>query len=233
MFTIVNKKSLSDEIGDQIINKILSGILSPGEKLPPERNMSLQMNVNRHTLREALRKLETLGLISIRQGDGIYVRDFRESGNLELLKHILYLRKDITSDILKNILEIRRFISPEMAYKAARNRSEEESEYLKSLLKENLPVEEKDLAIHQSIARGSGNILYIFILNFFNDIFRDFGSIYFSFQENRAASEKFHKNIIKAITEKNPDSAKKIMNDILIYAESITLNYMENNDEKI
>lgn len=233
MFTTVNKKNLSDEIGDQIINKILSGILPPGEKLPPERDMSLQMNVNRHTLREALRKLETLGLISIRQGDGIYVRDFRESGNLELLKHILYLRKDITSDIMKSILEIRRFISPEMAYRAAINRTDEEAEHLKSLLKQGLPVEEKDLAIHQSIARGSGNILYIFILNFFNDIFRDFGTLYFSFKENQAASEKFHKNIIKAITEKNPDTARRIMNDILVYAEKATLKYMETRDEKI
>jgi len=233
MFTTVNKKNLSDEIGDQIINKILSGILPPGEKLPPERDMSLQMNVNRHTLREALRKLETLGLISIRQGDGIYVRDFRESGNLELLKHMLYLRRDITSDIMKSILEIRRFISPEMAYRAAINRTDEEAEHLKSLLKQELPVEEKDLAIHQSIARGSGNLLYIFILNFFNDIFRDFGTLYFSFKENQAASEKFHKNIIKAISEKNPDTAKKIMNDILLYAEKVTLKYMETRDEKI
>jgi GntR family transcriptional repressor for pyruvate dehydrogenase complex len=233
MFTTVNKKNLSDEIGDQIINKILSGILPPGEKLPPERDMSLQMNVNRHTLREALRKLETLGLISIRQGDGIYVRDFRESGNLELLKHMLYLRRDITSDIMKSILEIRRFISPEMAYRAAINRTDEEAEHLKSLLKQELPVEEKDLAIHQSIARGSGNLLYIFILNFFNDIFRDFGTLYFSFKENQAASEKFHKNIIKAISDKNPDTAKKIMNDILLYAEKVTLKYMETRDEKI
>lgn len=233
MFTTVNKKNLSDEIGDQIINKILSGILPPGEKLPPERDMSLQMNVNRHTLREALRKLETLGLISIRQGDGIYVRDFRESGNLELLKHMLYLRRDITSEIMKSILEIRRFISPEMAYRAAINRTDEEAEHLKSLLKQELPVEEKDLAIHQSIARGSGNLLYIFILNFFNDIFRDFGTLYFSFKENQAASEKFHKNIIKAISEKNPDTAKKIMNDILLYAEKVTLKYMETRDEKI
>lgn len=233
MFTVVNKKNLSDEIGDQIISRILSGILNPGEKLPPERDMSLQMNVNRHTLREALRKLETLGLISIRQGDGIYVRDFRESGNLELLKHILYLRKDITSDILKNILEIRRFISPEMAYRAAQNRSDDEAEQLKLLLNQELPIEEKDLAIHQSIARGSGNILYIFILNFFNDIFRDFGNLYFSFKENRTASEKFHKNIVKAINEKNPDSAKRIMNDILIYAENIIIKYMEKKNEKI
>ncbi len=233
MFSVINKRNLSDEIAEQIINKILSGKLNQGDKLPPERDMALQMNVNRHTLREALRKLEALSLVSIRQGDGIYIRDYRESGNLELLKHILHLRKDNTSEILKNILEIRRFISPEMAYIAASQRSEREVEILRNLLKTDLPVAEKDLAIHQSIARGSGNILYIFILNFFNDIFREYGVLYFSFLENRSATDKFHKNIIKAIIEKNPDSAKRIMNDILIYAEDVTLKYMEKKDEKI
>lgn len=233
MFEAVNKKNLSDEVSEQIINRIISGILLPDKKLPPEREMAEQMNVNRHTLREALRKIEHLGLVSIRQGDGIYVKDYRESGNLELLKHILYLKKERTSEILKDILEIRRFISPEMAYIAARERSEEDISNLQRILKEDIPVSEKDLKIHQAIAKASRNILYIFILNFFNDVFHDFGQLYFSFRENRAASEKFHKNIVKAITDKNPDSAKRIMHDILVYAESITLKYMEEADEKI
>ena len=233
MFDAINKKNLSDEISEQIIHRIISGVFKPEEKLPTERDMSQQMNVNRHTLREALRKIELLGLISIRQGDGIYVRDYRESGNLELLKHILYFRKDITSDILKNILEIRRFISPEMAYRAAKARSEDDVFSLNQIMQKDLPIIEKDLAIHQAIARASGNILYIFILNFFNDVFHDFGQVYFSFKENRAASEKFHKNIVKAITEKNSDSARKIMYDILLYAENITVKYMENKNEEI
>jgi DNA-binding FadR family transcriptional regulator len=53
-----------------------------------------------------------------------------------------------------------------MAYKAALNRSDEEAKILSSLLLSDLTIEERDLAIHQSIARGSGNILYIFLLNF-------------------------------------------------------------------
>lgn len=233
MFTSVSRKNLNEEISEQIIIKIVSGALPCGSKLPPERELALQLNVNRHTLREALRKLDALGLVSIRQGDGIYVRDFRESGNLELLKYLLFLRKDITSDILKNILEIRKFISPEMAYRAALNRSDEEAERLKAILESDLSIEEKDLAIHQSIARGSGNILYIFLLNFFNDIFREFGGLYFSFKENALASQKFHRSIVKAICNKDAESARKIMKDILIYAENKVSKYMESNYEEI
>jgi len=231
MFTSVNRKNLNEEISDQIITKIVTGALPCGSKLPPERDLALQLNVNRHTLREALRKLDALDLVSIRQGDGIYVRDFRESGNLELLKYLLFSRKDITSDILKNILEIRRFISPEMAYKAALNRSDEEAKILSSLLLSDLAIEERDLAIHQSIARGSGNILYIFLLNFFNDIFREFGGLYFSFKENVAASDRFHRSIVKAICNRDGNAARKIMNDILVYAENKVSKYMESNYE--
>lgn len=219
MFIEVNKKNLSDEVASQIINRIISGALLPGEKLPPEREVSGKMNVNRHTLREALRKLEVLGLLSVRQGDGIYIKDYRDSGNLELLKHILYQNKDNNPGALKDILEIRRIISPEMAEKAALNRTEADIIAFQEILVSEKSTIEKDLAIHQAIARAGNNILYIFILNFFNDIFKDFGQLYFSIEENKKVSNKFHNDIAKAIIAGDSKSAKKIMNDVITYAE--------------
>lgn len=229
MFIEVNKKNLSDEVAAQIISRIISGALIPGEKLPPEREVSEQMNVNRHTLREALRKLESLGLLSVRQGDGIYIKDYRDSGNLELLKHILYQKKDKTSEALKDILEIRRIISPEMAEKAALNRTEDDIAALQEILASKKSVIEKDLAIHQAIARAGNNILYIFILNFFNDIFKDFGQVYFAAEENKKATSRFHTDITKAVISGDAKSAKKIMSEVIIYAEKKILPYLENN----
>jgi GntR family transcriptional repressor for pyruvate dehydrogenase complex len=229
MFIEVNKKNLSDEVASQIISRIISGALIPGEKLPPEREVSEKMNVNRHTLREALRKLESLGLLSVRQGDGIYIKDFRDSGNLELLKHILYQKKDKTSAALKDILEIRRIISPEMAEKAALNRKEEDIAALQEILTSKKSVIEKDLAIHQAIARAGNNILYIFILNFFNDIFKDFGQVYFAAEENKKATSRFHTDITKAVISGDAKSAKKIMSEVIIYAEKKILPYLEKN----
>ncbi len=233
MFTEISKKNLSDEVASQIINRIISGILIPGEKLPPEREVSEKMNVNRHTLREALRKLESLGLLSVRQGDGIYIKDYRDSGNLELLKHILYLKKDKTADVFKDILELRRVISPEMAEKAALNRTESDIEAFQQILAWDKSLIEKDFAIHQVIAKAGNNILYIFILNFFNDIFKDFGQLYFKIEENKKVTSKFHVEISKAVIAGDAKSAKKIMNDVIVYAEKKILNYLENNNDKI
>ena len=232
MFTEINKKNLSDEVASQIINRIISGALIPGEKLPPEREVSVKMNVNRHTLREALRKLESLGLLSVRQGDGIYIKDYRDSGNLELLKHILYHKKDKTGGVLKDILEMRRIISPEMAEKAAINRTEADIAAIQEILVSSRSISDKDFAIHQAIARAGNNILYIFILNFFNDIIKDFGELYFSVDENKKATAKFHIDISKAIIAGDSKSAKKIMADVIIFAEKKLIPYLEKINDK-
>ncbi len=233
MFIEINKKNLSDEVALQIISRIISGALTPGEKLPPEREVSEKMNVNRHTLREALRKLESLGLLSVRQGDGIYVKDYRDSGNLELLKHLLFQKKEKTLNVFKDILEMRRMISPEMAEKAAINRKETDIANFQEILSSGKTLLEKDMSIHQAIARAGNNILYIFILNFFNDIFREFGTEYFLIDENKKVTMKFHTDITKAINSGDAKSAKKIMTDVLIYAEKKILIYLEKKNDKI
>jgi fatty acid metabolism transcriptional regulator FadR len=234
MFTEINMKNLSDEISRQIINRILSGILSPGEKLPTERDMAKQMNVNRNTLREALRRLESIGLLNVRQGDGIYVRDYRESGNLELLKFFLYARKEKTAEIIKDILQVRRLIIPEMTFQACSRLNKSEINSLKTILTDNgRSIVEKDIALHNAIALSSDNLLFILMLNFFNDIFRDFGYTYFSFEENRNRTEQFHREIFESLSHHDGKKSREIMYEVLIYAESRILNYMEKfNEEK-
>ncbi len=232
MFTEINKKNLSDAVASQIIDHIVTGAIAAGEKLPPEREISVKMNVNRHTVREALRKIESMGLLSIRQGDGIYIKEYRDSGNLELLKHILYRQNDKTSAVLKDILEIRRIISPEMAEKAALNRTEHEISLLQKILVSQQSVIERDIAIHHAIAEAGNNILYIFILNFFNDIFKDFGHLYFSSEENKKVTNKFHTDISKAVISGDGKSSKKIMLDVMIYSEKKILISLEKNNDK-
>lgn len=233
MFTRIDKKNLNDEISLQMISKILSGAFQPGTKLPPERDMAEQMNVNRNTLREALRKLEILGLLSVRQGDGIYVLDYRDSGNIELLKHILVLRKETTAEIIHDILKIRTIVIPEMAALAAEKITADELQILKKINDDPaMSLIDKDIAIHGLIAKVSGNLFFMILLNFFNDIFRQYAGLYFSFEENRNVSIKFHKNIIDALNRKDSKKAKSIMLDVLVYAEERTIDYMEKTHEK-
>lgn len=233
MFSAVTKKNLNQEIASRITDNILQERLKPGEKLPPERELSLMMNVNRNTLREALKKLEILGLLSIRQGDGIYIRNYKECGNLELLKIMLSAGGTLSPVILKGILEIRRIVIPEMSALAAQNRNTNDLERMKSVLDNNsMDVSAKDLEIHRIIASAGGNLFYSFLLNFFNDTFMDYSHLYFSSQKNREKSSRFHKEIYSAFKKRDAEKSRKVMLDILIYAERETLINPELNNDK-
>lgn len=75
-FTVIEPSRAVDEIAAQVREMIASGRLRPGDRLPAERDLSVQLRVSRNTLREALRALEHAGLVEMRKGatGGAYVR---------------------------------------------------------------------------------------------------------------------------------------------------------------
>ena len=62
-FKPLSKKTFSDEIIDQILSMIITGELKAGDKLPAERQLSESFRVSRNSLREALKTLESLGIV--------------------------------------------------------------------------------------------------------------------------------------------------------------------------
>ncbi|MBM4358671.1 MAG: FadR family transcriptional regulator [Deltaproteobacteria bacterium] len=92
---------------------ILDGTFAPGDRLPPERTLADTLGVNRTTLRSALTRLAAAGLVVPRQGDGCIVRDFRETGGLELVAALLgraRTRADRLA-IARDLLAVRRAIA--------------------------------------------------------------------------------------------------------------------------
>lgn len=81
--------SLADKLFHELQSQILSGLLAPGRRLPPERELAASFDTNRNTLREAIRMLEQQRLVSVRHGQGVTVRDFRRSGTIEVLEPFL------------------------------------------------------------------------------------------------------------------------------------------------
>jgi GntR family transcriptional repressor for pyruvate dehydrogenase complex len=77
-----------EAIAEGLRAQILSGKYGPGERLPSERELSARLGVNRSSVREALKKLEQLGMIVIRPGGGARVVPMKEAG-LGVLRHVL------------------------------------------------------------------------------------------------------------------------------------------------
>lgn len=211
---------LHEEIVRNLCRRILTGDLAPGDKLPPEREMAAQMQVNRGTVREALRKLESLELTGSRQGDGIYVRDYLESGNLELISFLLNQGAPPDMDVVDNILELRRQMVPDMAAAAAVRRLAAHVAGLEAVIADaSLSLREKDVRLHHLVARASGNILYVITLNFFYRLSHDILGLYFNNPENVQRTEKFHRDIVQAIRDRKPEKARQTTTRILRYAE--------------
>ena len=118
MLKPVEKQRVAEEIAEQLRSLILNGQYPPGSKLPPERELSKRLRVNRASLREALKKLEHLGLVRIRQGDGTRVQNFMETGGIELVQHLLPLAGG-KPELIRDLLEFRRIFGRELARLAA------------------------------------------------------------------------------------------------------------------
>jgi GntR family transcriptional regulator, transcriptional repressor for pyruvate dehydrogenase complex len=223
----ITRSRLHEEIVTIIQRQIMNGTIPPGSKLPPEREMAQTLNVNRATVREALSKLETLDLVEIRHGDGLYAKNYLESGNLDLIKAALDM--DEHKDVMSNLLEARRYIVPQVAYVAAQRRTATDLKQLKEVISRNdLSMLERDIKVHQIIARATHNLICIIGLNYFNQIFHDYGYLYFDDERNVERSRVFHKEIYEAIKAKKPRDARRIMHDVLIYAEDAVKTRLDN-----
>jgi DNA-binding FadR family transcriptional regulator len=75
----------SEAVHDRLRRLILSGELSPGDPLPSERSLSESHRVNRHAVREAIKRLQQAGLVQVSQGGATRVLDWRATGGLDLL----------------------------------------------------------------------------------------------------------------------------------------------------
>ena len=212
-----------------LLGDLFRGTIAPGEKLPTERAMAETFAVNRATVREALRYLEHLDLIAVRQGDGAYAKHFLESCNLETAKAMVRVDADLRRTVLTAVLEIRRINSPEVAYAAALRRSPDHLRQLEQAAfpHDDIGMMERDKGVHRIISRASGNILHVLMTNFCQDFFDDFGHLYFAREANCQRSARFHQDIFHAIRNQNAGVAREIMRDVLRYAERAVYDALE------
>ena len=96
------KEDLSDRAARELRTAILSGDYSPGDRLPSERELSEQFDVDRHTLRSAVHELELLGLIQRRRGAGAHVLPYRETASLDLVPYLV--RTTVTDELDQDVI---------------------------------------------------------------------------------------------------------------------------------
>lgn len=101
--------NIAASIYRDLTRQILSGALAPGSRLPGERELATQYKTNRNTLREAVRRLEQMRLVTVRHGQGVTISDFRRTGTMELLSPLLESSRDFSeiAHIVRDLLPAR------------------------------------------------------------------------------------------------------------------------------
>jgi DNA-binding FadR family transcriptional regulator len=112
-FRAPTRRRLHEDVAEQLRDAILDGRFRAGTKLPPERDLAREFGVNRTSVREAIKVLEGLGLVTVRQGDGATVRPLVE-GSLELLGPMIFHGGRIDLALIREMAEVMRPLLLEM-----------------------------------------------------------------------------------------------------------------------
>src|SRR3954452_10022932 len=124
---------VSDQVFATLLEALLSGRYAPGEKLPTQRALAADLGVTMSSLREALKRLEQMGLVEARQGDAMRVRDWREHGGLDVIAHLLFRSGGVDAGVLADVLEARGLMLRELAGLAAQRRDDARATRLEEL----------------------------------------------------------------------------------------------------
>jgi GntR family transcriptional repressor for pyruvate dehydrogenase complex len=125
----LSRESVPDQVFARLCEAILGGQYEPGERLPTQRALAADLQVNIATVREAVKRLEQLRLVEVRHGDAMRVLDWRRSGGLDALA----LLTSVDRDVVRSLFEARRLLLAEAARLAARRRSGEQADGIAEL----------------------------------------------------------------------------------------------------
>jgi GntR family transcriptional regulator, transcriptional repressor for pyruvate dehydrogenase complex len=221
MLKPVEKQRVAEEVAEQLRGLILGGQYPPGSKLPPERELSKRLRVNRASLREALKKLEHLGLVRIRQGDGTRVQNFMETGGIELVQHLLPLAGG-KPELIRDLLEFRRIFGRELArLAAARSKDGDGIAKLRALADRAdtvagaLELFDLDFDFYVAVAQMSGNQVMLLLINTVRDGVRGFMPLLANLAAPGDTVRKHHRDLIAAIEKGDLNGAGKIADDYL------------------
>ncbi|MBU2075064.1 MAG: GntR family transcriptional regulator, partial [Actinobacteria bacterium] len=111
----VTRRSVPDEVFDQVLAEVVDGGLAPGEQLPSERRLAEVLGVSRPAVREALQRMAATRLVEVRQGEATTVRDFKRYAGLDLLPRLLVRAGGLDTAVARSVLEARLAVGPTVA----------------------------------------------------------------------------------------------------------------------
>jgi GntR family transcriptional regulator, transcriptional repressor for pyruvate dehydrogenase complex len=234
----VNRRSVPEDVFEQILADVLSGEMQPGQALPSERRLADVLGVSRPAVREALKRVSAAGLVEVRQGDATTVRDFRRHAGLDLLPRLVLRAGELDVSVVRSILEARLHNGPKVAELAAMRRDPE----LVALLHDAIadlesapdPVEQQRHALNfwDHVVDGADSIVFRLMYNTLRATYEPALPALATVMAAEVGRPQAYRTVAEAIAAGDPAGARKAAIQLLEPATAAMLAVLDNLEEQ-
>jgi len=214
----IRNRSLSDQVFEQLVAEIISSRYPAGDSLPAERALATTLGVNRHVVREAIRRLEQVGLVRVAQGGATRVLDYRTHAGLDLLGLLANHARGGAESLRfwLSMLEMRAAIGSELVRLCARRADRSLQRELLEL-SEQMTRADDDLSLHsldvrfwERIAEGSGSLVGRLALNSLLRAAAALGELAQQWAAEEVRHADYRRPLAAAIAKGDADLAEKL-----------------------
>lgn len=211
-----------EQIVKQIQQAIRNGQLPRGTRLPTERELAEQFGVSRSVVREAIKVLDTMGLVESRQGSGSFVRN----STIESISRAFVFSVSPDAESVEKLFEFRQLLEVQAVRLAAIRRTDEQAARIReAALMIPTPIETEnweafgvsDGLIHEAIAEASGNPYLQIAVATAREMLQDLVSLFVEEKGSIDVAIDHHHRISEAIALHDPDLAAEEMTNHIVY----------------
>ena len=219
----VTRPRLYEVIVEQLCGYIADNEMSPGDRLPAERELAANLGVSRASLSQALVALEVQGVLSVRHGDGaILVRPPIEERAIKALRE--------HADRIPDIIEAREALEVKLAGLAAARRTDAEMAAIDaSIATMEAEVETGDRGVvgdemfHEALTAAAHSSLLAKLMHEISGLIRETRIESLSQEDRPRASLEGHRRIAEAVRKQNPQQASRAMADHIRLVSDVAL----------
>jgi GntR family transcriptional repressor for pyruvate dehydrogenase complex len=225
-FEAIRRNKVYEEVARQL-EQFITERMKPGDMLPPERELAEKFGVSRSSVRDAIRRLELIGLVEPRQGSGTVVREVSPEFLVNPLTSVLVQKRKSVVELL----DVRKILEPPLAARAASHASADDIAELEDILRRQddklrrgeVAIDE-DNEFHYTIALASDNTVVLKVLDVLMDLLRETRERSLQVEGRPQKSLAGHRRILSAIKRRDGAAAELAMRRHIEEVSEIVLN---------
>jgi DNA-binding FadR family transcriptional regulator len=214
---MAERSQVGGRVFSRLVEDVLSGRYEPGEKLPTQRRLAADLDVNMAPVREAVKRLEQLGLLEVRQGDAMRVTDWRSSGGLDVIAHVLFAAGGLDRSTLAHLMEARRLTLSESARLAAERREDDQARRLRALAAriaeapDAAAAQALDFAFFAELVEAAGNVVLMLVTNSIRRVYFDRAELFLPLVDT---PREPYERAARAIVRRQPAAAARAIAEL-------------------